>query len=169
MDKDYRFEVYTEYSGNKDKVFVVKYFDLDNVIGVGDTIEEAISEAKENLEVYLDYCKENNIIIPEPTTHDELDYSGKITVRMPKSLHKLVDERAQKEGVSINLLINDAISQYVSNANMSDYFVKKSFKNAIDKSYVYSNFIEQLEVNLSKDDFVQNGFNIVKGSDYGKC
>jgi len=81
MEKDYRFEVYTEYSGYGDKVYVVKYIDLENVIGVGDTINDAIVEAKENLEVYLDYCNENNIFVPEPTMHEDLDYSGNITVQ----------------------------------------------------------------------------------------
>ena len=81
MEKDYRFEVYTEYSGYGDKVYVVKYIDLENVIGVGDTINDAVVEAKENLEVYLDYCNENNITVPEPTMHEDLDYSGNITIQ----------------------------------------------------------------------------------------
>ena len=124
MEKDYRFEVYKEYSGYGDKVFVVKYFDLDNVIGVGDTIEEAIEEAKENLEVFLDYFEENGIKIPEPTSHEEVDYSGKITVRMSKNLHRLVDERAKKEGIIINLLLNESITEYVTVLNTSDKIVK---------------------------------------------
>ncbi len=152
MNMDYRFEVYTEYSGYGDKVFVVKYFDLENVIGVGDTIDEAIEEAKENLEVYLDYCKENNIAIPDASVHEDLDYSGKITVRMSKNLHKLVDERAKKEGVSINLLLNEAISQYVSNKNMCDTIaevtankIASNMQEKFDELYNYSNLREQLQ------------------------
>jgi len=158
MTNDYRFEVYTEYSGNGDKVFVVKYYDLDNVIGVGDTIVDAIEEAKGNLEVYLEYCKENNIKIPEPTIHENVDFSGKITVRMSKNLHKLVDERAKKEGVSINLLLNEAISQYVFGANTCDTIVKETVdivsnfvQDAVDELYNYPNLNEQLGTNVSKN------------------
>ena len=154
MNKDYRFEVYTDYSGYGDKVFVVRYYDLENVIGVGDTIEEAIEEAKGNLEVYLEYCKENSISVPLPTAHEELDYSGKITVRMSKNLHKLVDERAKKEGVSINLLLNEAIMQYVSTANAGDKIVKEAtgkvtsfMQDAFEELYDYPNLREQLENN----------------------
>lgn len=153
MNMDYRFEVYTEYSGYGDKVFVVKYFDLENVIGVGDTIEEAIEEAKGNLEVYLEYCKENNINIPEPTSHEEVDYSGKITVRMSKNLHRLVDERAKKEGVSINLLLNEAITQYVSSKNICNTVVKESsdkiasmVQDAIEELYNYPDLGIQLQL-----------------------
>ena len=154
MDKDYRFEVYTDYSGYGDKVYVVKYFDLENVIGVGDTIEAAIEEARCNLEVYLEYCDENNIIVPEATIHEELDYSGKITVRMSKTLHKLVDERAKKEGISINLFLNEAISQYVSGANVSERVANESIEkissyvqDAFEELYIYPNLREQLENN----------------------
>ncbi|MBQ6782554.1 MAG: toxin-antitoxin system HicB family antitoxin [Acholeplasmatales bacterium] len=154
MNKDYRFEVYTDYSGYGDKVFVVRYYDLENVIGVGDTIEEAIEEAKGNLEVYLEYCEENNISVPEPTMHEDLDYSGKITVRMSKTLHKLVDERAKKEGISINLFLNEAILQYVSSVNTSEKIINESvekisanMQEAFEELYNYPNLREQLENN----------------------
>ncbi len=146
MNEDYRFEVYTEYSGYGDKVYVVKYFDLDNVIGVGDTIDEAIREAKGNLDVFLDYCKKNNISVPSPSSHEDSNYSGKITVRMSRKLHKLVDERAKREGISINLLLNEAISNYVSSANTGESIVEESavkvselVKDALEDMHNYPN------------------------------
>lgn len=72
---DYRFEVYTECSDFGDKVYVVRYFDV-NVIGVSDTIGEAIREAQGNLEVYLNYCKEKSIPVPKPSKH--IDNSANI-------------------------------------------------------------------------------------------
>lgn len=178
MRQDYRFEVYTEYSGYGDKVFVVKYFDLDNVIGVGDTIEKAIKEAEENLEVFIDYCKENNIAFPSPSSHEDLDYSGKITVRMSKNLHKLVDERAKKEGISINLLLNEAISQYVYSSNSCDKIVDESvnkissiMQEAADALYNYQDLNEQLKLNSTKfnNPFSQENFNYLQEGYNGKC
>lgn len=61
MESNYNFSVKIDYSGYGDKVYVVRYDDFPNVIGSGDTIEEAIEEAQGNLEVYFDYCKEKNI------------------------------------------------------------------------------------------------------------
>ena len=118
MNLDYRFEVYTEYSDYGDKVYVAKYYDFDNVIGVGDTIADAIKEAEDNLEVYLDFCNEKGITVPKPSRYDYNDYSGKVTLRMSKTMHKKADELAKKEGVSLNSLLNEAIISYVTCKNL---------------------------------------------------
>ena len=148
MDKDYRFEVYTDYSDYGDKVYVVKYFDLDTVIGVGYTVEEAIEESRGNLEAFLLYCKKNNIKVPEPSIHEELDYSGKVTLRMSKSLHKLVDERAKKEGVSINLLLNEAINTYITKLDYKEKYLNKT----VEKSEYENNVDRYKELRMCEDD-----------------
>lgn len=43
-----------------------------------------------------------------------LKFSGKFTVRLPKSLHQLLVERAEKEGVSLNLFVTNALSRTVA-------------------------------------------------------
>lgn len=43
-----------------------------------------------------------------------LNYSGKFTVRLPKSLHQLLVDRAEKEGVSLNLYVTQALSRTVA-------------------------------------------------------
>ena len=134
MNKEYRFEVYKDYEHD---VYVVKYFDFDNVIGSGDTVIEAIEESRGNLEAFLQYCKKNNIKVPEPSIHEELDYSGKVTLRMSKSLHKLVDERAKKEGISINLLLNEAVNAYITRLSVQDLLINNSIN--CNHSYNYKN------------------------------
>lgn len=43
-----------------------------------------------------------------------MSYSGKFTVRLPKSLHQALVERAEKEGVSLNLFVTNALSRTVA-------------------------------------------------------
>ena len=43
-----------------------------------------------------------------------LSYSGKFTVRLPKSLHQALVDRAEKEGVSLNLFVTNALSRTVA-------------------------------------------------------
>ena len=62
-----------------------------------------MEEAKKE---WLTYMLENGLEIPEPALED--DFSGKFTVRIPKSLHKVIAEQSKKEGLSLN--------QYVSNS-----------------------------------------------------
>ncbi len=43
-----------------------------------------------------------------------MKYSGKFTVRLPKSLHQALVVRAEKEGVSLNLFVTNALSSKVA-------------------------------------------------------
>ena len=44
-------------------------------------------------------------------TIEEIEYNGKILVRVPKSLHKDLIKKAQAEGVSLNQLIVYKLAQ----------------------------------------------------------
>jgi hypothetical protein len=46
--------------------------------------------------------------------HDYTTYSGKFTVRLPRSLHQALVDRAEKEGVSLNLFVTNALSRTVA-------------------------------------------------------
>lgn len=43
-----------------------------------------------------------------------LKFSGKFTVRLPRSLHQALVDRAEKEGVSLNLFVTNALSRTVA-------------------------------------------------------
>ena len=43
-----------------------------------------------------------------------MKYSGKFTVRLPRSLHQALVDRADKEGVSLNLFVTNALSRNVA-------------------------------------------------------
>lgn len=84
---------------------------IEGCVGGGDTCEEAIKDAYENLDIYLEYLKDNGYSLPEEYQEDE--YSGKLTLRISKSMHKQVAEFAEKEGVSINNYINNCIANHL--------------------------------------------------------
>ncbi len=48
------------------------------------------------------------------TGGDYTQFSGKFTVRLPKSLHQALVDRAEKEGVSLNLFVTNALSRTVA-------------------------------------------------------
>jgi predicted HicB family RNase H-like nuclease len=119
----YRFECYSSIENGQTE-YVVRYFDIP-VIGAGLTEQEARDDAKENLDFYLEYCRDNNIPIAQPSLHiDQEEYSGKLSLRISKHLHKRVSELSVSQNISINALINDALSTYTSylenNKNLAD-------------------------------------------------
>ena len=146
MEREYRFEVFTDYSSGE-KEYVVKYYDFENVIGVGDSIAEAIEDAKGNLDLYLQYCKEQNRCIPEPSIHEESSFSGKVTLRMSRSLHKLVDKKSKEEGISLNAYLNEAIAAYANmphNDDLSRELLGEEVRKIVKETfeYKYSNSID---------------------------
>jgi antitoxin HicB len=63
---------------------------------------------QEAMALWLEVALEEGIPIPEPRPDE--DYSGKFVVRVPRSLHRELVQRAEQEGVSLNQYINVALA-----------------------------------------------------------
>lgn len=107
--------------------FWVAESELDGVLGQGDTIEEALSELEENENAWIAVSEECGDPIPEPKI-EELQLGPKVlSVRLPRSIHKDMSDNAQKEGISLN--------QYIANAVLA-YNMAKSANNYIERTLV---------------------------------
>lgn len=80
--------------------FFAEVEELDGCMTQGETYDEAYNNLLEAMEGWLEVAIERNISIPEPEI--ETEYSGRFTVRIPKSLHKKLAQRARSENVSLN-------------------------------------------------------------------
>ena len=82
---------------------------------------ETAGEAAENLEnaasSWLEAAIAKGHTIPEPMR--ELDYSGKLVVRLPKSLHKRAALAANRDRVSLNQFIVSSIAEQVGSYRWS--------------------------------------------------
>ena len=87
----------------------VEFPDVKGVGGAGNTPEEAILDAQENLAAHLEFLIEEGETIPEAT---ENDYSGKFLVRCGSKLHRDAATLANFCGISLNSLACQAISFY---------------------------------------------------------
>lgn len=111
LNLDYPFTVRPDID---DGGYIVEFQDLQYCVGTGDTVEEAIKDAMIAKEQWIKAAHENRITIPLPSIQEDKDeYSGRVTLRIPKSLHKLVIETAKKEGVSANQFLSHLISMGV--------------------------------------------------------
>jgi antitoxin HicB len=89
-------------SGNADEGFLIEVPDLPGCMTAGETVTEAITMLDEAMLLWIGALLEDGQPIPEPTSGHE--YSGRLLVRMPKTLHRRLIERAEDEGVSANQL-----------------------------------------------------------------
>ncbi len=77
----------------------------------GDTAEEAISNLEEAAKSWIAASLEQGHTIPPPTGHNE--FSGKIALRLPSSLHKEAARMAERERVSLNQFLVSAVAAKV--------------------------------------------------------
>lgn len=80
--------------------FVAEIEDLPGCITQGETADEALANLDDARRLWLETAKEHGDPIPPPPT--DRRYSGRLLVRMPKSLHRRLAEKARREGVSLN-------------------------------------------------------------------
>ncbi len=79
--------------------FMVSVPDLPGCIADGETVDEALAEARDAFDAWVMAEKEDKGRLPAPKT-----YSGQFVQRLPKTLHMRLAERAKSEGVSLNQL-----------------------------------------------------------------
>ena len=80
--------------------WVAEIPDLPGCIGLGDTEEKAIQMVKDAKIAWICHAIKENRNAPELSKLFENDYSGKFTLRLPKSLQELAIQ-AEEEGVSL--------------------------------------------------------------------
>jgi len=100
----------------------------------GETFEEALLLLNEIKKESFTRWLEEGLPIPEPAEEAEEEYSGRFVLRIPKFLHRMLAERAERENVSLNSLINALLALALSESNTIDK-IKDAIK-AIFKDYV---------------------------------
>ena len=89
--------------------YLIEFPDLPGCIADGATPEQAIREGKDALKSWLGTMQELGRPIPPPGSAGR--FSGKWVMRVPKSLHRRLAERARDEGVSLNGLATALLAE----------------------------------------------------------
>jgi predicted RNase H-like HicB family nuclease len=89
--------------------YVAQIKDLPGCLTQGETLDEPIANINEGQELWIETAYEAGDDIPLPSTDDT--YSGKLLLRMPKSLHRRLAEEAGRENVSLNQYIVSVLSR----------------------------------------------------------
>ena len=90
--------------------FFANHPDLPGCAAQGETAEEAVANLDGARELWIEARIEDSLPISLPLTEEP---SGKILVRMPRGIHAELAKLASRQGVSLNLLINSILAQYV--------------------------------------------------------
>lgn len=83
---------------------------LPGCMADGDTIEELFRNIEDAKRAWIETCLERGQPVPEP---DDEQYSGQFRIRIPKSLHKKLAEKAREENVSLNQYVVYQLAQSI--------------------------------------------------------
>lgn len=145
-----------EYSFNVKKIkveehvfFVIESNILKGCVAQGDTLDDALALFSELEREWLETAKKYDIPIPKESIQEETSYSGKLMIRLSKSLHKKIAQEAEKESTSINQLIVSILSESIG--------YKKGVMNAYRQTIL--NLHQKYKANILN---CTNGFNNIK-------
>lgn len=91
--------------------FAAEILEFPGCIAVGETASEALANLEEVAVDWINAALEQGQNIPEPMENAE--FSGRLVLRMAKSLHKKATLYAEREGVSLNQFIVNCIAEQV--------------------------------------------------------
>jgi len=124
-----------------EELFVARVAELPDVCEFADSANDARGLAKDTIETAYDLCMQKGIPFPEPkiVNDDLVSASGRVTLRMPKTLHTKLIEKAEEEDISLNQLIVSALSmnygQYQATKGLVDELkdMVQCFRDGVDK------------------------------------
>jgi antitoxin HicB len=96
----YRIDIFWS---SEDSCFVVNVPELEGCMTHGETLEEAVSNAQEAIDGFIESLKARGLPVPIPIADQA--FSGKIPLRIDPNLHRDLVLKAQIEGKSLNKYI----------------------------------------------------------------
>lgn len=87
-------------TGDADEGYLAMVPELPGCFTAGETPTEALEMLEDAMAGWFESALARGLAIPEPAGRE----SGRLLVRMPKSIHRRLMERAEEEGVSANTL-----------------------------------------------------------------
>lgn len=84
--------------------------DLPGCVASGDTADAAVANLDEARQLWIETRLEFGLHVPDPPSEE---FSGRLSLRMPSSLHEELASMATRRGCSLNLLLNTALAAFV--------------------------------------------------------
>ena len=94
---------------DEESYWVCEIPDLPGCVADGETPEEAIESLSEAKRLWIESRLEHGHSVPLPT--NTRGYSGRLLLRMPRSLHRKLAAQSRREGTSLNMYLVSLLSE----------------------------------------------------------
>jgi predicted HicB family RNase H-like nuclease len=98
-----------------EECFEARIAEFPDICEYGDNFDEAYKLAIDSIETTALLLREQGKSIPDPIIHAD-NYSGRVTLRLPKSLHRALVNAADNEGISLNQHLTNVLNYYTGYA-----------------------------------------------------
>lgn len=95
----------------QDGSFRAEILEFPGCIALDDTAAKALAMLEDVAWSWLEAALDKGRAIPEPL--ENVEFSGKFVLRLPKSMHKKASRAAERDGVSLNQFIVSSLAEYV--------------------------------------------------------
>lgn len=109
LDLPYTIEFVRDVSDPEHPVWFAAVRELRGCMTEADSFDEAAEQIRDAMRVWILDAIESGSPVPEPRSEEA--FSGKFSVRLPRSLHRDLVHRAEREGVSLNQYITAVLSR----------------------------------------------------------
>lgn len=92
-----------------DGSFRSEILEFPGCIATGDTAAEALSALEDVAESWVESVLARGQALPEPL--EDNDFSGKLVLRLSKSVHQKAAKAARADGVSLNTFISNCVAE----------------------------------------------------------
>lgn len=107
-DKKYKYVVIVRWS-EEDQGYGIEVPELPGCFSFGKTPQEAIKNATDAIQSWMESAEEAKIPIPEPMTTKK--FSGTFNLRLSPELHRELAIKAKKKSRSLNSYITEILEQ----------------------------------------------------------
>ena len=91
--------------------YSAEVLEMPGCLAQGDTAEEALKNLEGAMQSWVDALEGQGGTVPPPT--GDLVASGRLLLRLPKSLHRRATLLAERDGVSLNQFVVNALAEHL--------------------------------------------------------
>ncbi len=116
----------------EDGTFSAEMLEFPGCFAQGKTANEAFNNLEKAAKVWVEASLAQGLNIPPPALN--YSYSGKIALRMPRSLHKRAAQMAARDATSLNQFLITAIASRIGAEEYHTYLLD-NFKNLLGNAF----------------------------------
>lgn len=133
--------------------FAAQILEFPGCFSEGKTPQKAYLNLEKAAYNWLESAIKQNLEIPAPSSAE--GYSGKVALRMPKSLHRQAMAMAKREGVSLNQFLVTAVATYVGAGSLFEKMADR-LETKINVKYEFSDRALDLVSGITWSNVVAN-------------